>query len=344
MHTASTSSIPLDKNTYHERISRLWLPTLKRFNRIIKAYILFNFCFLLIGSFEIVFFLSMIPLLGKSTVLAFSLAAFFLTLFSYGVVRLYFQAKKPELVAELCEQYLAKCKEMIRYQEGIPEHHVALASAAHRFASALHEREYSYYQPPIWLKSLATTMEKFSCFCHWKDLHQLKELLLTRAVEEHIEVVKCEPTHLEAHAALANAYVMLSSLYAGPNKYEGADEERWVPPEKTSKAMQSLFRATAERAIEEFKILHEYAPEDPWVHIQLAYSYHDLQMPEEEIKEYETVLRLKPNDQDTLFKLGMLYFQQGQNAKGLQIYEILKQSYYAKAESLIKFYGTYQFS
>ena len=62
-------------------------------------------------------------------------------------------------------------------------------------------------------------------------------------------------------------------------------------------------------------------------------------MPEEEIREYETILQLCPDDKETLFKLGKLYFEQGQNAKGLQVYENLKHSHYTKAESLIHFYG-----
>jgi len=97
----------------------------------------------------------------------------------------------------------------------------------------------------------------------------------------------------------------------------------------------------AERAIEEFKVLNDYAPNDPWVHAQLAYSYHDLQMPKEEIKEYETILKLNPGDRDTLYKLGLLYFQEGMNAQGLRIYEELKRSHYKKAESLMENYGSY---
>jgi tetratricopeptide (TPR) repeat protein len=265
-----------------------------------------------------------------------------MTLFSYFVLRLYTQAKKPDQLAQLCEAYLGKCKMIIHYQEGIPEHHIALGHAAHKFAAALHEKEYAFYKPPFLLKSLAPTFERFSCFCHWKDLHRMKELLLTTAVEEHLKAVKCEPTNLEVHASLANAYVMLSSLYADPRKYHDYDEERYLPEERLTAEMEAKFRATAERAIEEFKILNDYAPEDPWVHVQLAYSYHDLHMPEEEIREYEIVLSLRPNDKDTLFKLGMLYFQQGMNAKGLRVYEQLKRTHYKKAENLIKFYGSYE--
>lgn len=327
---------------HYEHMAHLWAPIVRKFNRSLRFHDLFNCIFLSIAFLEIALFLSLFALLSRSTILAFTLAVFFLTLFSYFVLRLYLQAKKPDHLMDLVQEYLNRCKEVIRYQEGIPEHHIALANASQKFAANLHEKEYAFYSPPFFLQSLASTLEKFSCFCHWKDFFRFKELLLTFAIEEHIKVVKCEPTNLEVHAALANAYVMLSSLYADPRKYHGYDEERWVSPERYSDSMQEKFRQTAERAIEEFKILNDYAPDDPWVHVQLAYSYHDLQMPDEEIKEYELVLKLRPNDKDTLFKLGMLYFQQGQNAKGLQVYEMLKHTNYKKAESLIKFYGSYE--
>lgn len=330
-----------DKRHYHRQVSKLWSPLLQKFDRLIRSHVWFNASFLLLALTEVALFLSFFAFLSHSTVLAFTLATFFMTLFSYFVLRLYLQAKKPEQLLQLCEGYLQICREAIHYQEGVPEHHIALANAAHKFAASLHEKEYSYYPAPGFLKSLAPTLERFSCFVHWKDVHRMKELLLLAAVEEHLKVVQCEPTNLEVHAALANAYVMLSSLYADPRKYQDYDEERYIPPERNAPEMQEKFRATAERAIEEFKILNDYAPDDPWVHVQLAYSYHDLQMPDEEIKEYEIVMRLRPSDHDTLFKLGMLYFQQGANAKGLRIYEQLKQMHYKKAESLIRFYGSY---
>ena len=167
----------------------------------------------------------------------------------------------------------------------------------------------------------------------------MKELLLQNCIDEHILLVRAGPTNLEAHAGLANAYVMLSGLFVDPRTIDGLDDDRWIPPNKYNKHFSQKFRAIAGRAIEEFKILNDYAPDDPWVHAQLAYSYHDLQMPEEEIKEYETILQLCPDDKETLYKLGKLYFEQGHNAKGLEIYEALKRSNYKKAESLIHFYG-----
>lgn len=342
MCSSTSKQATFDKRGYHQQVSKLWTPGVRQFYRLVSSQLLFNTLFCAIFVIQIGLFFAFYAFFQQSTLVAFILALFFLTLFSYFILRIYRQAKKPEQLMEICTDYLKRCKEVFRYQEGVPEHQIALAHAAQQFASGLHEREYQFFQSYPLLKSFSAPLEKISCFFLWKDLHRLKEILLTQSVEEHLKVVKCEPTNLEVHAALANAYVMLSSLYADPRKYPGYDDERWIPPLRFSEEMQLKFRQTARKAIEEFKILHDYAPEDPWVHVQLAYSYHDLQMPEEEIQEYEIVLKLRPDDKETLFKLGMLYFQQGMNAKGLRIYEALQKTHYKKAESLIKFYGTFE--
>lgn len=205
---------------------------------------------------------------------------------------------------------------------------MAIANACCRLSETFSGRESLYYRPYRWLEFLAPKMETFSEWWHWRDIYRMRELLLLASLEEHIKLVRCEPTSLEIHAALANAYVMLSTLYA---KQMGKKE--------FDQSLETKFRTTSEKAIEEFKILSDYAPNDPWVHLQLAYSYHDLQMPLEEIKEYEMILRINPDDKEALFKLGTLYFQQGMNAKGLRVYEELKHYNFKKAEILIRFYG-----
>jgi len=341
INVATDTLSHLDKNRYTQQINVNIDHILKRLDRTLVSYVAFNMAFVGIGCVEFLLLMSFFTFLAQSSVLALSLAVLFLTLFSYFILRLYFNTRKPEQLLDLRDDYLNSCKQVFHYQEGIPKHHMTLASAACKLAAALHDREYHYYSPPAWLDILGSTMETFSCWWHWYDLHTFKELLLLCSVDEHIKLVKCEPTNLQAHAALANAYVMLSSIYSNPQKAATYDSEHFIAPQRFSEAMQQQFRAAAERAIEEFKILNDYAPNDPWVHAQLAYSYHDLQMPQEEIKEYETILRINPADKETFFKLGMLYFQQGHNAKGLRIYEELKHSHYNKAENLIKFYGAY---
>lgn len=327
---------------YNDPINKIVDPIIPQFERMMKSYVIFNMIFLSLAVFEILFMLTFFTFLAKSAVLAVTLAIVFLTFFSYFILRVYYQTKKPEQLKEIKDRYINACKSLFKYQEGSPEHHIALANACCKLADSLHGREYTFYTLPDWLNILHPHLEKFSCWWHWHDIHRLKELLLMTSVDENIKLVKCEPTSLEVHASLANAYVMLSSLYINPKKIEGLDEERWLPPERFSPQIDEKFRSIAERAIEEFKVLNDYAPNDPWIHAQLAYSYRDLQMPKEEIKAYETILKISPGDRDTLFKLGILYFQQGLNSQGLRVYEELKRTHYKKAENLIEYYGSFK--
>lgn len=327
---------------YNESINRIIHPIIPQFEQMMKSYVIFNMVFLSLGAIEFVLMVSFFAFLAQSAILAFSLALLFLTFFSYFILKVYYQTKKPGQYAEIIQRYLQSCKKTLNYQEGCPEHYIALANACCKLADNLHGKEYSFYQLPRWLYILHPYLERFSCWWHWNDIHRLKELLLIASVEENIKLVKCEPTSLEVHASLANAYVMLSGIYIDPRKFDGYDEERWMPAERYSVQMEMKFREVAERAIEEFKVLNDYAPNDPWVHAQLAYSYRDLKMPKEEIKEYETILKLNPGDRDTLYKLGLLYLQQGFNSQGLRIYEELKRSNYKNAESLIENYGSFK--
>jgi len=331
-----------DSCFYHDQINKVIDFILPQYDRIIRKYVLLNILFLSFGFTQIILLIGFFSFLVQSSLVAISLAILFLTLFSYFMLRIYLQTKKPEEFDEIQEKYFRACHNFLNYQADIPEHNVALANACCKFAKKLEGREYHIYPIPKWLDFLAPSLERFSCWWHWLDLHYMKEILLLSAVEEHIKLVKSEPTNLEVHVALANSYVMLSHLYMDPRKGESDEEERWAPSEELQKELQRKFRLTVERVIEEFKILSDYAPDDPWVHAQLAYSYHDLQMPQEEIREYETIIKLRPGDKEAFFKLGFLYFQQGQNAQGLSIYEELKRTNYKKAESLIDHYGDFR--
>lgn len=73
----------------------------------------------------------------------------------------------------------------------------------------------------------------------------------------------------------------------------------------------------------------------------MAAIYHDLQLPDQEITEYEMLRLIVPDDKEILFKLGVLYFQQGKNAQGLRLYEELRRAKDPKAVALIHFYDAY---
>lgn len=333
--------IEFDKELYKERIGVLINPFISRFQKILKSYTLFNLFFILLISAEVIYFFVHLTFLVQTFVMAIHLALIFATVFCYFTLRMYAQTRKAEKLMSLNTDYFNACRQASLNHDNEAEHHIMIALACCKLASELHAHEYRIYSCPAWCVFLSSSFEKLNCWWFWEDVHFMKELLLQTSVNEHIKLVRLQPTDLEAHAGLANAYVMLSGLFVDPKTIDGLDDDRWIPHNKYDESFQQKFRMIAERAIEEFKILSDYAPQDPWVHAQLAYSYRDLQMPKEEIREYEIILHLCPDDKETLFKLGKLYFQQGLNAKGLQIYEALKKSHHKKAETLIAFYGAY---
>ncbi len=331
-----------EKSGSHESLNQLIDRSLSEIDWIVYRYICFNFLFFSGAAIELSLFIAFFTLLLQSFLFAFGLALIFFTAFAYFTLRIYFQTKKTTRLISLKDEFVEECKTMLQYEVNPLEKYAALANACCKFANRLHAREYQYYRFPKWSFIQMGWLERLSCQLHWREMHLVKELLLQEAVQEHIKLVKSQPTSLEAHASLANAYVMLSGIYIDPRKLDGYDEDRWIPPDKYNEDFDNSFRLIAARAIEEFKIIEEYSPDDPWVHSQLAYSYHDLQMPLEEIREYEMIQKLIPDDKDNLWTLGQLYFQQGMNAKGLKVYEELINANYERAESLITYYGSFQ--
>jgi tetratricopeptide (TPR) repeat protein len=325
--------------SYYEQMSKTSLFIIHRFNRQIKFYVLFNLLFIFAGILEVFLLLLFFTYFSQSSLLAFALSLLFLTFFSYFIFRMYFENSKTEQFQDLKDKYVNNLKLTLDYQEGVAEHHISLASSCSKLSDQLAGKELSYYLPPRWLNFLSPIIEEFSHWWHWQDVLYMRELFLEASIFEHIKLVRNEPINLEFHAVLANSYVLLSSLYALQRKQLLRRKDWWLYFKNYSIALELKFRETAQKAVEELKILNEFAPNDPWVHLQLAYSYHDLAMSAEEINEYEIILKLNPHDFEVLYKLGMLYFQEGMNAKGLKIYEVLKCKHYKKAESLLKLYG-----
>lgn len=327
------SEVPL-KGTQIQQVIGTILP---QFDHVVKSYVFFNAICLVLGTCAFIWLLLSFTFLAQSAVIATSLAFVFLIFFAYFILRLYLQARKQEQLQELRDCYLAACRNLFNYQEGIPQNHATLASACTKLANSLQGREYHLHRYPPYLERFKVWLDRLTYWSYWLDIHYMKELLMNESIKENIKLVRCAPTSTEVHIALANAYVMLSELYVKVvnDKNEGLDRIN----EKVSGEFFRKFRNATESAIEELKILLEFAPEDIWVHAQLAYCYRDLKMPKEEMNEYEAILKMTPTDRDVLFKLGKLYFQQGMNAHGLRIYEQLKKAQDHRAEELIVCYG-----
>lgn len=322
-----------------QKLPQHYRKIIQEFRQTLKHFALFNVSCVSLLLLEISLFTAFLPALGRSYILAFALGGIFLTIFSYLTLLFYLQAKKPDQLAIIRDRLIASCKQILALPYGGAEHHLSIATALSKLSAYLADFEWQIYQIPKWLGPFGSLMSRFAAYCHWKDVVRMKELLLTAAIQEHLEQIKITPTDLETHASLASTYVALSQIYLEPKK-TGISHPRESYYQKNQQTFQDIFRKSSELAIEEFQILSHYAPSDPWVHEQLAVGYRNLQQPKLEILEVEILLQLKPQDQNILFRLGALYFQQGQNAKGLQVYEKLKKVRYAQADELIASYGS----
>ncbi len=327
-------------SVFDEQVIRFAGESKREFLLVTRTYALFHMGFLALGLIELFALLLFFPFFAKSSLVAFTLAVVFLTAFTYFVLRFYFQAKKPEQFLQVKEGFLNACKTSLPLDPSTKEYSLALGRCLLRFVQALDGQEHQYYPLPKSFQTLAPLMEKFSLWCHWRDVHQMKELLFLDCIQEEMRLVKSHPTDLESHAALANAYVALYRLYLDPRKL-GKKLYSFVAREYASPEIAKKFQTAAERALEEFKILHYYAPSDLWVHSQLAAVYHDLGYLDKEIAEYEALLRIAPKDRDLLFRLGISYFKQGKNGEGLRIYDQLRQAKDPKGDELISFYDSF---
>ncbi len=318
----------LRSSYFEEKAKERAATAVQEFFSLMRSYALFRIAFFLVATLECVGFLIFFPLLTQSTVFAFTLAALFLTLFSYFVLRFYFDAKRPEQFEEIKEDYVASCRMLSSTPE--PQE---IASALFHLADLIDEKMQSLYQTFKKRPSLSLVAEKFNIWMHWKDVYEIKEKLLLHAVQEYLQSIKQEPCAIEPHARLATAYVALAKIYKTPDT-----PMAYIPREYASLKMRQMFEKSAARAIEEFKILDHFAPGELWVHAQLAALYHEMDDLEHESAEYEAMLKINPLESDILFRLGVLYFQQGQNAKALRLYEQLKKLHDPRAGDLIAFY------
>jgi tetratricopeptide (TPR) repeat protein len=318
---------------FEEQTARYAKQAVIHFRRLTRGYALFHMGYLVLGIIELFALLLFFPLFLKSSLIAFTLAALFLTAFSYFVLRFYFEAKKPEQFIELKERFVATCKKALPV-----ENPLAVTQAVYIFLSELEGQEVQYYPLPKLLETLKPLMEKLSLWCHFQDVHLMKEHLHQYCIDQRIEYVKKQPVNIEAHTLLAQSYIALYKLYLDPRKSGKEVPYPFMLHEYSSEATVKKFQAVTRRALEELKILDAYTPNNPWVHAQMAAIYHDLGILEKEIEEYEILLRISPNDSLLLYRLGLLYFQYGKASTGLKIYEQLKKNQDPKADQLIQKY------
>ncbi len=311
----------------------------EKFKSCIRFYGLFHVSFISFLCLQLLAFLLFFSYFSQSLTAACGLAFFFLTLFSYFVLLFFFQAKKPEQLLTIQSQFYNTCQSLIPFPSESSQSLLTLSGALEEFTLFLSEKEPIFYSSPLAIKALCPLVQKFKIWLHWKNFHQMKELLFLQSIEILISLIKQLPTNIEVHAGLAEAYSKLSRIYVHPKKINASHLTPWISPEYLSSSMNLQFLLYSNKAIEEFKILENLSCKDPWILAQLAEIYRLQEKAEEEIYQCEELLKLTPDNIELLFQLGVLYFQEGYSAKGLKIYELLQKSTSDRANKLIQHYN-----
>lgn len=339
--SSNSTSSAFDTAAFEEKVDYFCSQAVNEFKHICKYYLTFHSIFAGLALAEVLCFLVFFPFFSQSSVIVFTLAGFFLTAFTYFILYFYYQTKKPEQFIQLRDNYIKATQHLLPYKPGSVEYHLCIVHSLYRLNRHLKGIEKKLLLSPHSDESLIQVMQKFSTWCHWKEVHKMREVLFYMAINEHINLIKTEPTDLEAHASLAQTYLELSKLYQHPEKLNDYNANDWIPKEFSQPEMKERFQLAAERAIEELKIVKEYVPDDLWASAELASIYNQLERYDLEIAEYESILSINPKDADVQVRLGALYFQQGKTAKALKIYESLRKAGDKRAEELISHYGSF---
>ena len=176
----------------------------------------------------------------------------------------------------------------------------------------------------------------------WIPYTYFSEQLYHCAKRWYITQIRQKPKEMKLHAALANIYVTLSNhLKDAYDMKETLPLRGALVPKKVYEKLYAQHELASKRAIQELLILRSFAPEEVWVLDQLAISFRELGMIDQEKEIYETLLQSHPDDTNAIFRLGSISFLQGDNARGLEMYDLLLYLQPLLAHDLISTFGVY---
>ena len=328
-----------DKTEYSHKVLELHcMSGLKHFKKVIGSYVLFHLIFCFVFALEIAFVCTLYALQKNTSLFALGISLFVLTLFTYLSLLFYTTSKKPEQFKQLRQWFISVCTKSLSDDIPPQDYHLFIAQALYMFAQLFQIKEIPVYLKSFPLESLQRVMKKLSLFWHFKDLQKMKEILLFECIQEHLSLLKIEPTNLEVHASLGNSYLTLSSVYKSLLYSPIKSTPDSVSKEQADEWHYEKFQNSIQKAIEEYKIIYESAKDDPWVLAQLATCYHELEMYDKEIEHFEKILEVSDSKSDVMLRLAYLYFQEGHNAQGFKVYKHLKESDHEKADELFSYY------
>lgn len=329
-----------DKTTssFHKILELHCLSGLKHVRKVLRSYVLFHCIFTLLLTGELFFLITLYFLEKTTSLFAIGIFSLILSVFSYLILLFYFQAKKPEQFKQLKEWFLSICKKSIPEDLSQIDYHLFLAQSLYTFATFFQAKELPLYFASFPITSFQRLMKKCCYLWHWKDFQKIKEILLLDCIYQHLALLKHEPTNLEVHASLGNSYLTLASVYKSMHR-ETLTHQQPLSLEELQEELLKKFKSSISKAIEEYKIIRVSTDhEDPWVLVQLATCYHELEMYDKEIELFEKILEISGSNHDVMSRLAYLYFQEGRNAQGFKLYKVIKENAPEKAAQLFDYY------
>src|SRR3989304_4891754 len=121
-HTSRKSSL-FQPPLFQEKIEKYAQATLKRFRAMTRMEALFHLLFSLLSLTEIVFFITFFSFFTHTSILAFTLAGFFLTAFNYLIRHAHFQSQNPKQPTPHQHHSTKKHRNPTPNNRETPQHH-----------------------------------------------------------------------------------------------------------------------------------------------------------------------------------------------------------------------------
>ncbi|OGN62675.1 MAG: hypothetical protein A3F09_02105 [Chlamydiae bacterium RIFCSPHIGHO2_12_FULL_49_11] len=300
------------------------------FKALVKRNAFFHLSFASCLLFELIV---LIFTVSRTTFTAVMIATTVVTFFSYLLMYLYLRNKQEEDLQKLCDRFMQEAEKPVPSHFEPAKQIFYLAEAAYAFVPLLNnEKSYRISIPPF--RFYQSHIVRCILQLYSRAILRFEEMILLALVRRHIEVLPQDPLNVDVHTSLATLYIYIAKLYP-----QTIESKKNLP---RSRSAREILHRQKEKclslAIEELRIVDDLSPNNPWIHMQLAFAYHALGQSQEEVKEYEILRSLNGDDTTILFTLGRLYFNLGKNAKGLEIYSSLKSCDTKKADELMAYY------
>ncbi len=325
-------------SSFNEKKSRLIQETGEKLTNISKKFVSFNSIHFFIFLIEIIS-LFLCPFFKKNILFSAIIAITILTIFVYLTLLSFFLVKKNEQIFLLKQNFIAS---YVSTNSHLFAHRKLQSNLVQLICIFIHRLEKKEYNNIYLFKKLHISnttipwLHRFNIECHWKDRLLMKEFLYYHSIQIQLQWIKEEPVNNELHTILASSFISLYRIYNPVKNLSKSIEKKSQSVDRARK-----FKKFAHCALEELKVALINNPKDLWTLSRIASVYRDLGLHEEEKQTYDMLLEFMPENEEVLFRLGILYFQQGSIANGLKTYEALKKKYDPKAEILIEKYVNY---